>query len=147
MKVKVPKTYTARPSDLKPQWHRVDASGKVLGKLAAQVAHLLQGKHRPTYTPHLPAGDWVVVVNATQVRVTGRKMRQKFYYSHSGYPGGLRQFPLEQMLKRDPVRVIKRAIWGMLPKNALGKRLLRRLKVYPGPQHPHGAQLAPSQKG
>jgi large subunit ribosomal protein L13 len=139
--VKVQKTYTARSADLHPGWHLVDASEKILGRMAVEVARLLQGKHRPTYTPNLPTGDFVVVVNAARVKVSGGKMKQMLYRTHSGYPGGLKETTLEEMLQRRPEKVVQEAVWGMLPKNSLGRLMLRRLKVYAGPDHPHQSQL------
>lgn len=141
MKLKNARTYTARPAGVEPRWYVVDARDKPLGRLASEVARILQGKHKPIYTPHILTGDFVVVVNAAQVKVTGKKLRQKVYYHHSGYPGGLSERTLEEMLRRNPVRVIKQAVWGMLPKTALGRRMLSRLKVYPGDTHPHQAQV------
>lgn len=135
------KTYTLKAREIEPRWHVVDAEGRPLGRLASQVAALLRGKHRPTYTPHMDNGDFVVVVNASKVKVTGRKLEQKTYYHHSGYPGGLKETSLERMLERHPARVIEHAVKGMLPHNRLGRRLLRHLKVYAGPDHPHEAQV------
>ena len=135
------KTYTLKAREIEPCWHVVDAEGRPLGRLASQVATLLRGKHRPTYTPHMDNGDFVVVVNASKVKVTGRKLEQKTYYRHSGYPGGLKETSLERMLERHPARVIEHAVKGMLPHNRLGRRLLRHLKVYAGPDHPHEAQV------
>ena len=138
---KMRKTYVARPVDLQPQWHVFDAAETPLGRLASEIARLLQGKHRPLYTPTMITGDFVVVVNAANVLVTGRKLAQKEYHFHSQYPGGLRTFTLEQMLKRNPNRVIEKAVQGMLPKTTLGRQMLRRLRVYPGPDHPHDGQV------
>ena len=139
---KMKKTYVARPVDLQPQWHVFDAAETPLGRLASEIARLLQGKHRPLYTPTINTGDFVVVVNAANVRVTGRKLAQKEYHFHSRYPGGLRTFTLEQMLKRNPNRVIEKAVQGMLPKTTLGRQMLKRLRVYPGHEHLHDAQVA-----
>ncbi len=141
MALKRLKTYQPKEKELLHLWHVIDAQGQVLGRLAAQVARLLMGKHKPTYTPHLPVGDYVVVINAAKVRVTGKKLLQKLYHRHSGYMGGLKEIPLREMLARHPERVVKLAVKGMLPKNRLGRQLLRRLKVYPGPEHPHEAQV------
>ena len=141
VKLKIKKTFVARPVDLHPQWHVYDASEMPLGRLASQVARLLQGKHRSLYTPTINTGDFVVVVNARHVRVTGRKLKQKEYHSHSGYPGGFRTFTMEQMLQRNFTRVVEQAVHGMLPKTTLGRQMLRRLKIYPGPGHPHAAQV------
>jgi len=134
------KTYVTKPDEVQREWFVVDASGKTLGRLATEVARILRGKHKPTYSPMIDAGDYVIVVNAEKVRVTGRKMTQKFYYRHSGYPGGFKQISLGDMLARHPTRVIEYAVRGMLPKNALGRRMFKKLKVYAGPDHPHQAQ-------
>jgi large subunit ribosomal protein L13 len=136
-----PKTYSLKPKEVVPHWHVLDAEGRPLGRLASQAALLLRGKHRPTYTPHLENGDVVVIVNASRVRVTGRKTDQKQYYRHSGYPGGLRETPLKVMLAKHPDRVVQQAVKGMLPHNRLSRKLLRHLKVYAGPEHPHEAQV------
>ena len=138
------KPYQTKASELNPQWHVVDAEGKTLGRISSEIATLLQGKHKPIYVPHLNTGDYVIVVNAEKIRVTGNKMAQKRYYRHSGYHGGLKERTLAQMLERTPTRVIKQAVKGMLPKNALGRHMLARMKVYAGPDHPHQAQLAGS---
>lgn len=134
------KTYVTKPDEVEREWFVVDASGKTLGRLATEVARILRGKHKPIYSPMIDVGDYVIVVNAEKVRVTGRKLTQKFYYRHSGYPGGFKQISLRDMLARHPTRVIEYAVWGMLPKNALGRRMFRKLKVYAGPDHPHQAQ-------
>lgn len=134
------KTYVTKPDEVKREWFVVDASGKTLGRLATEVARILRGKHKPIYSPMIDVGDYVIVVNAEKVRVTGRKLTQKFYYRHSGYPGGFKQVSLRDMLARHPTRVIEYAVWGMLPKNALGRRMFKKLKVYAGPDHPHQAQ-------
>lgn len=141
------KTYSAKSSDLKPQWHVIDASEKILGKLASEVATLLMGKHKPTYTPHLNTGDFVIVINAAKVRVTGKKAQQKIYYRHSGYPGGLKSTTFAKMTETHPTLAIEYAVKGMLPKNRLGRDMLRRLKVYPGDSHPHQAQVGKSKEG
>ena len=130
-----------RASDLKPVWHVIDAEGKTLGRLSSEIAVLLQGKHRPIYVPHLNTGDYVIVVNAEKFRVTGKKLEQKMYYRHSGYPGGLNEQTLSRLLERTPTRVIKFAVKGMLPKNTMGRRMLSRLKLYAGSTHPHEAQV------
>ncbi len=140
------KAYSAKPSEINPSWHVVDAAGRPLGRVASEVARILMGKHKPIYTPHLITGDYVVVINATQIGVTGRKPEGKQYFRYSGYPGGLKVMTLNEMLARHPDRVIKHAVWGMLPKNSLAKHILQRLKVYPGADHPHQAQIAESQK-
>jgi large subunit ribosomal protein L13 len=132
------KTYV--PKEVEPRWVLIDAEGKTLGRLATQIATLLRGKHRPDWTPNLPMGDFVVVVNADKIRVTGKKLEQKIYTRYSGYPGGLKQIPLEKMLATHPERVLEHAVKGMLPKGPLGRRLFKRLKVYAGPTHPHQAQ-------
>ena len=134
------KTYVAKPSDRDRQWLLVDASGKTLGRLATQLADLLRGKRKPEYTPHIDTGDFVIVVNAEKIAVTGNKRRDKRYYRHSGYPGGLRSRSLEEMLQRRPEEVIRHAVKGMLPRNRLARKQLTKLKVYAGPEHPHAAQ-------
>lgn len=141
-RVRTLKTYMPRPQDVQPRWHLINAEGQVLGRLATRIARILQGKDKAIYTPHIATGDFVVVINAAKVNVTGKKMRQKIYSFHSGYPGGLREFTLEQMLQRDPERVVKLAVQRMLPKSSLGRKMLSRLKVYAGPEHPHQAQIA-----
>ena len=139
--LKLRKTYVARPRDIQPLWHLIDATGRPLGRLATQVATILQGKHRPMYTATIMTGDFVVVINASKVRFTGKKLSQKEYHFHSGYPGGLRTVPLEQMMQRSPTRVVEIAVKGMLPKTTLGGRMLKRLRVYAGDAHRHQAQL------
>ncbi|MBE0433331.1 50S ribosomal protein L13 [candidate division WOR-3 bacterium] len=134
------KTKVLKASDVKRDWYVVDATGKVLGRLASRIARVLIGKHRPQYTPHIDSGDFVVVVNADKFRVTGKKMKDKMYYSHSMYPGGLKKINLELMLEKHPERVIYHAISGMLPKNRLRARRLKRLKIYTDASHPHSAQ-------
>ncbi|MFL2760437.1 MAG: 50S ribosomal protein L13 [Dehalococcoidia bacterium] len=128
-------------SELKPDWHVVDANGKTLGRISSEIAILLQGKHKPGYVPYLNTGDYVVVVNAKKIHVTGKKIEQKKYYRHSGYHGGLKETNLQQMLDKHPDRVIKQSVKGMLPKNIPGRRMLGRLKVYEGSEHPHQAQV------
>ncbi len=135
------KTHTTRAADLNPEWHVIDAKDKTLGRLSSEIATLLQGKHKPIYVPHLNTGDYVIVINAEKVRVTGRKLEQKMYYRHSGYHGGLKERTLSQVLEKSPTRVIQQSVKGMLPKNALGRRMLGRLKLYAGDQHPHEAQV------
>ena len=137
-------TATARATDLTPRWHVLDAKGQVLGRLSVQVAHILKGKHKPNYSPHMLTGDFVIVINAGKVRVTGRKAEQKVYYSHSQYPGGLKEVPYESMMAKHPTRVIEHAVKGMLPHNRLGRQMFRRLKVYEGAEHPHESQVADS---
>ena len=134
------KTYTAKATEIQRDWYVVDASGKTLGRLATRIAHILRGKHKPLYTPHLDCGDYVIVVNADKIRVTGRKLDQKFYYRHSMYPGGFKQVSLRTQLETHPERVIIAAVKGMLPKNRLGRAMLKKLKVYASPTHPHEAQ-------
>lgn len=134
-------TFSATPKDISHQWHVVDAAGVPLGRLASAVAQLIRGKHKPTYTPHMDGGDFVVVINASQVRLTGRKMEQKRYFSHSGYMGHERFTPVKNLLAKHPDRVIEKAVFGMLPKTSLAKQHLRgKLKVYAGDIHPHVAQ-------
>jgi large subunit ribosomal protein L13 len=134
------KTYVAKPSDRQRDWYVVDASGKTLGRLATQIADTLRGKRKPAYTPHIDTGDFVVVVNAEKVAVTGNKRAQKLYHRHSGYPGGLRTRTLEQMMARRPEEVLRLAVKGMMPRNRLARKQLTKLKIYAGPEHPHRAQ-------
>jgi large subunit ribosomal protein L13 len=134
------KTYVATPANRERNWVLVDASGKTLGRLATRIADALRGKRKPEYTPHIDTGDFVVVVNAKKIAVSGNKREQKIYYRHSGYPGGLRTRTLEEMLERRPEEVIRLAVKGMLPRNRLGRQQLRKLRVYAGPDHPHEAQ-------
>jgi large subunit ribosomal protein L13 len=134
------RTYSSKKEEIHRDWYVVDAEGQTLGRLASRIATILRGKHKPTYTPHLDCGDFVIVLNAEKVRVTGRKMDQKFYYRYSGYPGGLSQISLRDQLARHPERVLQAAIRGMLPKNKLGRRMIKKLKVYAGDEHPHQAQ-------
>src|SRR5690348_3562552 len=136
------KTFSTKPSDVRREWRVLDASGQPLGRLSTQVATFLRGKHKPTYAPHLDTGDFVIVVNADKVRLTGRKVEQKRYYHHSGYPGGLRIREVAHEMETRPERVIERAVRGMLPKGPLGLQLFRHLKVYRGAEHPHAAQVA-----
>jgi large subunit ribosomal protein L13 len=135
-----PKTYSAKRDELDARWYVIDAQDKVLGRVATEIATILRGKHKPTFTPHLNCGDYVVVVNAKKVAVTGDRLDSKIYYRHSQYPGGLKQETLRQVLQKHPERAIERAVKGMLPHNRLGAQILTRLKVYPGPTHPHEAQ-------
>ena len=134
------KTYNAKPGEIERAWYIVDADGETLGRLATRIADQLRGKTKPQYTPHIDTGDFVVVVNCERVRVTGKKLQQKRYYSHSGYPGGLRERTLEDQLRRHPEDVIRHAVRGMLPKNRIARAQLRKLKVYRGARHPHAAQ-------
>lgn len=134
------KTYSAKTSEIQREWRVVDADGATLGRLATQVAALLRGKHRASFTPHLDSGDPVIIVNAAKIRVTGKKLQDKMYVRHSGYPGGFRAENLEKLLARRPEEVIRRAVRGMLPQNRLGEQMIRKLHVYSGPQHAHSAQ-------
>ena len=134
------RTFSPKDSDITRRWHVVDASDVVLGRLASQVAVLLRGKHKPIFAPHVDTGDFVIVVNAAKVALTGNKLEQKNAYRHSGYPGGLRSVSYASLMASNPERVVEKAVRGMLPKNSLGRKTLRKLKVYAGPDHPHGAQ-------
>jgi large subunit ribosomal protein L13 len=134
------KTFVAKPSDRQRDWYVVDAQGKTLGRLATQIADVLRGKRKPTYTPHIDTGDFVIVVNAEKIVVTGNKRTDKLYHRHSGYPGGLRTRTFEQMITRRPEEVIRIAVKGMMPRNRLARKQLTKLKVYAGPEHPHVAQ-------
>jgi len=133
-------TYSAKRSDNQEKWCLFDADGAVLGRLATQVAHRLRGKHNPLYTPHVDTGDWVIVINADKIALTGRKMDRKVYYRHSGYIGGLKQTTARQLLEKKPEELVRLAVKGMLPKNRLGSKLFKKLKVYAGDTHPHEAQ-------
>ncbi|MGB9592872.1 MAG: 50S ribosomal protein L13 [Anaerolineae bacterium] len=134
------KTYVVKEGEIKREWYVVDAEGKTLGRLASKIARILMGKHKPYYTPHLDTGDFVVVVNADKIRVTGRKLDQKMYYRYSGYPSGLKSVTLRKQMETRPERVIWAAVRNMLPKNKLGRAMLKKLKVYASPDHPHAAQ-------
>jgi large subunit ribosomal protein L13 len=134
------RTFIPKKDDIEQKWWLVNAEGKILGRLATEVADLLRGKKKPMFTSHLDTGDFVVVVNAEKVKVTGRKLDQKTYYSHSQYPGGLKEETLKDLLERKPEEVIKKAVWGMIPKGKLGRAIYKKLKVYRGPNHPHEAQ-------
>lgn len=134
------KTYNAKTKEIKPVWYLIDATDKVLGRLATQVATILSGKNKPTYTPHVDTGDFVVVINAEKVKLTGRKPEQMHYNSHSGYPGGFRVRSVREVLEKHPERVIEHAVKGMLPKTNLGRAMYKKLKVYAGAEHPHAAQ-------
>lgn len=134
------RTYTPKPDEIERAWHVIDADGAVLGRLATDVATLLRGKHKPVWAPHIDVGDHVVVVNAAKLAVTPRKAEDKIYWRHSGYPGGIKSESLERLLARDPEKVVRRAVKGMLPKGPLGRQMLRKLRVYAGPTHPHAAQ-------
>ena len=133
-------TYSPKPGDITHTWHVIDASDVVLGRLAVTAAGLLRGKHKPTFAPHVDGGDFVVVVNASKVALTGNKRADKLAYRHSGRPGGLKSVSYGELLDTDPRRVVEKAVWGMLPKNRLSRKLIKKLKVYAGPEHPHAAQ-------
>jgi large subunit ribosomal protein L13 len=134
------RTHLEKPAQVKETWHLVDAEGRTLGRLAARVAAILRGKHRPTFTPHVDLGDHVVIVNAEKIRLTGDKMKTKLYRHHSGYPGGLKTAAAEHLFRKDPTQLLRRAIEGMLPKTPLGNGMAKKLRVYVGPNHPHQAQ-------
>lgn len=134
------KTFSPTPADINREWFVVDAENQILGRLAAQLAHRLRGKHKPEFAPHMDNGDFIVVINCEKIAVTGKKLANKMYYRHSGYPGGLKETNLEKMLQRKPDQVLMNAVRGMLPKNRLGRAMLKKLKVYSGSEHPHTAQ-------
>ena len=134
------KTFSPTPADINREWFVVDAENKILGRLAAQLAHRLRGKHKPEFAPHMDNGDFIVVINCEKIAVTGKKLENKMYYRHSGYPGGLKEANLEKMLQKKPDQVLISAVRGMLPKNRLGRAMLKKLKVYSGSAHPHAAQ-------
>lgn len=134
------RTFTAKTAEIERHWYVVDAEGETLGRLASKIAPILRGKHKPIYTPHLDCGDFVVVINVDKVRVTGRKLDQKIYYRHSLYPGGLKSISLRDQLSKHPDRVLLAAVRGMLPKNKLGRQMIKKLKLYTGAEHPHQAQ-------
>ncbi|MPZ86973.1 MAG: 50S ribosomal protein L13 [Nitriliruptorales bacterium] len=134
------RTYSPRPADIERSWYVVDARDVVLGRLATQIAHVLRGKHKPTFAPHVDTGDFVIVVNAAGVRLTGAKRDQRLAYRHTGYPGGLKSISFGRLLDEKPERLIQQAVRGMLPRNSVGRAQLRKLKVYAGPEHPHEAQ-------
>jgi large subunit ribosomal protein L13 len=135
------KTYALKASEIEKKWRVFDAEGQPLGRLATQVAIALRGKDKPSYSPHLDMGDFVIVTNAKKVKVTGQKLAQKLYRRHTGYLGGLREVPLQEQLEKHPDRVIRDAVWGMIPKGRLGRKQIRHLKIYAGPEHPHEAQV------
>ncbi len=137
---KIQRTPVPPVGSIEKRWYVVDAKGKVLGRLATQIARILRGKHKPNFTPHLDVGDFVIVVNARHVRLTGKKWDQKEYRWYTGYPGGLRRLRYRDLLRRNPERIIRHAVWGMLPHNRLGRKLIKKLKVYPDAEHPHQAQ-------
>lgn len=134
------KTYSAKPGEVQREWYLVDAENQVLGRLATRIATVLRGKHKTRFTPHVDTGDFVVVVNAEKVKLTGGKEEKKMYYRHSGHPGGFRALPAKEMRAQKPEQILRQAVWGMLPKNALSRRLINKLKIYTGPDHPHQAQ-------
>ncbi|SIO35536.1 50S ribosomal protein L13 [Halodesulfovibrio marinisediminis] len=134
------KTFSPKPEDITREWFVVDAEDQILGRLATQIAHRLRGKHKPEFAPHVDNGDFIVVVNCEKIKVTGKKMEDKMYYRHTGFPGGLKEANLETMLEKKPEDVIRKAVQGMLPKNRLGRALMKKLKVYVGTEHPHAAQ-------
>lgn len=134
------KTYIPKPSEIERKWYLVNAEGKILGRLSSRIAQILSGKDKPTYTPHLDVGDFVVVINAEKVKVTGNKEEKKIYYRHSGYPGGLKERTYQELLDKKPQDIIRKAVRGMLPKSKLGRQMFQKLKVYAGPQHTHHAQ-------
>jgi large subunit ribosomal protein L13 len=134
------KTYQAKKEELEHKWYLVNAEGKVLGRMAAELVKILKGKNKPTYTPHLDTGDFVIVVNAGKVTLTGKKLKDKIYYHHTGYPGGIKEMNAEKLLAKKPTEMIRMAVRGMLPKNSLGRQMIRKLKIYTGPNHPHEAQ-------
>lgn len=136
------KTYSAKKEDVARDWYLVDAEGKVLGRLAAEIARRLRGKHKPVYTPHVDTGDFIVVVNAEKISLTGKKLTDKVYYHHTGYPGGLKSAMAGRVLTEKPEELLRSAVRGMLPKNSLGRQMLKKLKVYKGDKHPHKAQMA-----
>jgi large subunit ribosomal protein L13 len=134
------KSYMARPLEVERKWYVVDAEGKHLGRLATEIVRVLRGKNKPQYTPHVDVGDFIVVVNADRVAVTGRKAEQRVYRRHSGYPGGMKETSYEQMLARKPTEVLRKAVYGMMPKTRLARKQFKKLKIYAGPEHPHSAQ-------
>ncbi len=136
------RTYSPKPGDITREWHVIDATDVRLGRLAVQVANLLRGKHKAIFAPHVDTGDFVIIVNADKVSLSGNKKVTKLAYRHSGYPGGLSATPFGELLEKDPRKAIEKAVWGMLPKNRLGRQMLKKLKVYAGPDHPHAAQQA-----
>ena len=133
-------TYMAKPKDIERQWYLVDAADKTLGRLASKIADVLRGKHKPTYTPHLDTGDFVIVINAEKIKLTGNKWDQKKYYRHSGFPGGIKEITYRKLLEKKPEFIIEKAVTGMVPHNKLGEKVIKKLKVYAGSEHPHQAQ-------
>ena len=136
------RTYSPKPGDIQRDWHVIDATDVVLGRLASHTANLLRGKHKPIFAPHVDTGDFVIIVNASKVALSGQKATKKMSYRHSGYPGGLTATPMGDLIEKDARQAIEKAVWGMLPKNRLGRQMLKKLKVYSGPEHPHTAQKA-----
>lgn len=134
------KTYMAKKENIERKWYIIDADGKILGRLASRVARILQGKHKPIYTPHVDTGDCVIIINAKRVKLTGKKLEKKFYYHHSGYPGGLKSIRCDELMKKNPAKVIYLAVKGMLPKSKLGRAMLKKLRIYAEATHPHEAQ-------
>jgi len=134
------KSYMARPQEVERKWYVVDAEGQTLGRLATQITRVLRGKNKAQYTPHIDTGDFVVVINADRIEVTGRKAEQKIYYRHTGYPGGLKEVSYERMMDRKPTEIVRKAVWGMMPKSRLARAQFKKLKIYAGPEHPHAAQ-------
>ena len=134
------KTFPDKKEQIEPKWYMIDANGEILGRLAVKVATIIRGKNKPTFTPHVDTGDYVVIVNAGKVRLTGNKLKDKIYYRHTGYPGGIRKISAEKLLQKKPEEVLKKAIKGMLPKNSLGRKILKKAKIYASADHPHEAQ-------
>ncbi len=134
------KSYIAKPQEIERKWYVIDAEDKVLGRLATEVATILRGKHKPIYTPHVDTGDFVIIINADKIKLTGKKLEQKQYRYHTGYPGGLKAVPYERLMDKNPEKIIQLAVKGMLPKNSLGRQMFKKLKVYSGPEHKHEAQ-------
>ena len=134
------KTFSAKPAEVRRDWYVVDATNKTLGRLSTEIAHRLRGKHKPEYTPHVDTGDYIVVVNADKIRVTGNKMKDKMYHRYTGYIGNLKSMPLEKLMEKSPERVLQLSVKGMMPRNPLGRKMLSKLRVFAGPEHPHEAQ-------
>lgn len=134
------KTFQAKKGEVERRWFLINAEGKILGRLASSIARILRGKNKPIFTPHVDTGDFVVVINAEKIKLTGRKLKNKIYYHHTGYPGGLKEIPAEKLLSEKPTELLRTAVKGMLPKTSLGRKMLKKLKIYAGPEHPHEAQ-------
>ena len=134
------KTYVAKPGEFEQKWHLIDARGQVLGRLASEVAKILRGKDKPIFTPHVDTGDYVVIVNAANIRLTGNKLKDKVYYHHTGYPGGIKSITADELMEKNPTEIINTAVKGMLPKNKLGRQIIKKLKIYAGSEHQHEAQ-------